>query len=106
MERVPLEQIFDLYRRRFGMESGFRQMPQVRARTTSTNPTWRLLLVGLAFLLYNVYLLFRQLAHTTRTYGQRLRRIWLSLGRMKRLIQRLLEQKFGLVEMPAVRLSG
>ena len=53
MDRVPLPQIFDLYRRRFGMESGYRQLHQIRARTTSPNPTWRLLLVGLGFLLYN-----------------------------------------------------
>ena len=29
MDHVPLPQIFDLYRRRFGMESGYRQMHQV-----------------------------------------------------------------------------
>ncbi len=99
MEGVPLNQIFDLYRRRFGMESGYRQLHQVRARTTSPNPTWRLLLVGLGFLLYNVYILFRQRAQTTRTYGKRSRRIGLTLGRMKRRIHRFLEQKFGIVEM-------
>ena len=102
MEQVPLHQIFDLYRRRFGMESGYRQMHQVRARTTSPSPTLRLLLVGLAFLLYNVYILFRPIAHTTRTYGTRLRRLWLTLGRMKRLIQRFLEHLWGTISMPQV----
>ena len=102
MDRVPLPQIFDLYRRRFGMESGYRQLHQVRARTTSPNPTWRLLLVGLGFLLYNIYILFRQRGQTTRTYGQRRRRLTLSLGHMKRMIQRFLEQKFGVTEMPQI----
>ncbi len=102
MERIPLPQIFDLYRRRFGMESGYRQLHQVRARTTSPNPTWRLLLVGLGFLLYNVYILFRQRGQTTRTYGQRRRRLTLSLGHMKRMIQRFLERKFGVTEMPQI----
>jgi len=102
MDTVPLHQIFDLYRRRFGMESGYRQLHQVRARTTSPNPTWRLLLVGLGFLLYNIYILFRQRGQTTRTYGQRRRRLTLSLGHMKRMIQRFLEQKFGVTEMPQI----
>jgi len=102
MDPVPLPQIFDLYRRRFGMESGYRQLHQVRARTTSPNPTWRLLLVGLGFLLYNIYILFRQRGQTTRTYGQRQRRLTLSLGHMKRMIQRFLEQKFGVTEMPQI----
>ena len=102
MDAVPLPQIFDLYRRRFGMESGYRQMHQVRARTASPSPTLRLLLVGLAFLLYNVYILFRSKAHTTRTYGTRVRRLWLTLGRMKRLIQRFLEGLWDTIAMPQV----
>ena len=102
MDAVPLPQIFDLYRRRFGMESGYRQMHQVRARTASPSPTLRLLLVGLAFLLYNVYILFRSQAHTTRTYGTRVRQLWLTLGRMKRLLQRFLEHLWGTIEMPPV----
>ena len=104
MDAVPLSQIFDLYRRRFGMESGYRQMHQVRARTTSPSPTLRLLLVGLAFLLYNVYILFRPRAHATRIYGTRVRRLWLTLGRMKRLIQRFLERIWGTIAMPQVAL--
>jgi len=99
MDRVPLPQIFNLYRRRFGMESGYRQLHQIRARTTSPNPTWRLLLVGLGFLLYNVYIFFRQWGQTTRTYGLRRRQLRLSLGHMKRMIQRFLEKKFGSVEL-------
>lgn len=101
MEAVPLAQIFDSYRRRFGMESGYRQMHQLRARTTSPSPTLRLLLVGLAFLLYNAYLLFRQIGHTTRAYGQRLRRIWLTLSRMKQLLQQLIIAKLGLKDLTA-----
>jgi hypothetical protein len=105
LDHIPLPQIFQLYRRRFGMESGYRQMHQIRARTTSASPTLRLLLVGVAFLLYNVYLLFRTKAHTTRTYGTRIRRLWLTLGRMKHLLQRFLEQIWGTIEMPQVAVS-
>jgi IS4 transposase len=48
-----------LYRQRFGIETSYRQMNQVRARTTSRNPTLRLLLVGLAFILVNLYVALR-----------------------------------------------
>jgi hypothetical protein len=98
MKRVPLAQIFALYRRRFGMESGYRQMHQIRARTTSANPTWRLLLVGVAFLLYNVYIRFRQNGRQVNPYDRRARTPWLSLKRMAHMIIRLIEQRLGVAD--------
>ena len=53
-------QVFELYRQRFGIETSYRQMNQVRARTSTRNPTIRLLLVGLAFVLFNLYITLRQ----------------------------------------------
>lgn len=44
-------QIFQFYHRRFGIESSYRQMNRVRARTSSTDPAPRLLYVGVAFLM-------------------------------------------------------
>ena len=41
--RTRPTQVFELYRQRFGIEPSYRQMNQVRARTTSRNPTLRLL---------------------------------------------------------------
>ena len=98
MERVPLTQIFSLYRRRFGMESGYRQMHQLRARTTSANPTWRLVLVGGALLLYNIYIYFRQNGRQANPYDRRTRATWLSLNRMAHMILRLIEQRLGIVD--------
>jgi putative transposase len=54
------------YRRRFAIESSYRQLRQVKPPTTSRDRTWRLLLIGLG-------LLFRQLwvlAQTDTTYRQ------------------------------------
>ena len=48
-------QIADEYRRRFGIETGYRLMNTVRARTTSTSAAWRLFLVALALLLLNLW---------------------------------------------------
>ena len=47
---TPPHQIFEWYRRRFGIESTYRQLNHVRARTASRSPVLRLLLVGLALM--------------------------------------------------------
>jgi IS4 transposase len=48
-------QVFEIYRQHFGIESSYRQMNQVCARTSTRNPVIRLLLVGLAFVLFNLF---------------------------------------------------
>ena len=58
--QTPLAQVFEWYRRRFAIETSYRQMHHLRARTTSRNPVWRLLLVGLAFILVNLYITLRR----------------------------------------------
>ena len=97
VEHIPPNQIFDLYRRRFGIESGYRQVEQLRARTASPSPALRLLLMGLALILLNVYMTLRQVWLTVRRYGSRVRRIWLTLRRLMLLLSRLLEQGFGVI---------
>lgn len=53
--KMSPHQIADEYRRRFGIETGYRLMNSVRARTTSTSAAWRLFLVALALLLLNLW---------------------------------------------------
>lgn len=92
---MPLRQVFERYRERFGIESSYRQMNDVRARTTTRNPAIRLLLVGLAFILVNLYVALRdRLATDTagRIYPVR---FWLSLRRLAFLLGRVVEQQFG-----------
>lgn len=52
---LALRKVHRLYRRRFGIESSYRCMRKVRAWTTSRNPTLRFLLIGLGFLLVNLW---------------------------------------------------
>jgi putative transposase len=52
---LPPLQVYEQYRLRFGIESSYRAMNEVRARTSSTSALFRLLLVGLAFLLLNLW---------------------------------------------------
>lgn len=92
---IQPHQIFTLYRRRFGIESGYRQLEQVRARTASASPALRLLLVGLALIILNVYMTLRQIWLTVHVYGSRVRRTWLTLRRLTLLLSRLIEHLFG-----------
>ena len=56
-----------LYRRRFGIETSYRQKNQAQACTTSKDPVYRLLLEGVAYLLRQVWVvLTEQLARQRR----------------------------------------
>jgi putative transposase len=52
---LPPHQIFQEYRQRFAIESSYRMMNQVRARTTSVSAALRLFFVALALLLLNLW---------------------------------------------------
>jgi len=93
-------QVFELYRQRFGIESSYRQMNQVRARTSTRNPVIRLLLVGLAFVLFNLYIALRQnLASALKQPLQLPKRFWLSLRRLALLLGRAIEHSWGTTEI-------
>lgn len=90
-------QVFELYRQRFGIESSYRQMNQVRARTSTRNPVIRLLLVGLAFVLFNLYISLRQnLSSALKQPLQLPKHFWLSLRRLAFLLSRAIEHLWGL----------
>jgi Transposase DDE domain len=51
----PLRWIRQTYRRRFGIESSYRQLHQARIRTSSRKPALRLVFMGVALVLRNVW---------------------------------------------------
>lgn len=53
------QQVRDQYRRRFGIESSYRQLRQVRIRTNTRNPALRFIYMALALLLTNIWCLLR-----------------------------------------------
>jgi DDE family transposase len=55
------QQVYQKYRRRFGVECSYRLLRQSRARTTSLNPALRFFLLGLALLMQNVWVKVRWL---------------------------------------------
>jgi len=96
---VQPHQIFESYRHRFGIESSYRQMNQVRARTTSRNPVIRLLLVGLAFVIFNLYIANRQyIAICLKNPAKPFSKFWLTLRRLARMLAHAVEYLFDLAD--------
>ena len=81
--------VFQTYRLRFGIEASYRQMHQGRIRTSTRRPILRLLYVGIALVLRNmwVWLHFEVLSRPRR--GRRL--ILLERLRFERMLHWLLQ---------------
>jgi putative transposase len=91
--------VYRRYRRRFGIESSYRQLNRLRARTTSRNPALRFLLLGLGFLLLNIWVMLRWLA--TRIISPGPARWDEDLFRLHRFIafmRRAIEQAIGTID--------
>jgi hypothetical protein len=97
---VEPHQVFEMYRQRFGIEASYRQMNQVRARTAARNPVVRLLLVGLAFILFNLYIALRQqVAICLKNPAVLVSKSWLTLRRLVRMIAHAVEKLFDLADV-------
>jgi hypothetical protein len=84
--------IFQFYRRRFGIESSYRQMNRVRARTSSTDPALRLLYVGVAFMILNLWVVLkRRMACDVHRHGKRHNHRGFTILRMCRFLIRAIE---------------
>ena len=57
-----VKKVAQRFRRRFGIERTYRQLAPLRARTTSRNPALRFFLLGVGFLLLNIWVILRFLA--------------------------------------------
>jgi Transposase DDE domain len=65
----------DLYRRRFAIETTYRQMNQGRVRTSTRNPLLRLLFVGIGLVLRNVWVWLHYNVLAKRQRGGRAQRL-------------------------------
>jgi hypothetical protein len=101
----PLRYVRRAYRRRFGIETGYRLMEQVRARTTSNRAIVRFLFIGLALLLVNIWIALHWIFLRHRGPGpRRVAREHFTLDRMARFLSRAVEAIYGVVS--AVDLPG
>lgn len=93
------KKVFQRYRRRFGIESSYRQLGRTRARTTSRNPALRFFLLGLALLLINIWVCLRWLISRLPSTGPA--RLDLNRFRLHRFIaflRRAIESAFGALD--------
>ena len=101
----PPPRVRKRYRRRFGIESSYRLMEQVRARTTSPSAALRFLLMGLALLIVNVWIRLHWLCLRLPGRGPRRVARWrFRLDRMARFLTRAIERHDGVitaVDLPA-----
>ena len=90
--------VHDTYRKRFGIESSYRQLNECRIRTSTRKPLLRLLYVGLALILRNVWV-WRHLNWLAirRGPGIFLRNDLLRLREMTLWLESLVAAEFGLV---------
>jgi hypothetical protein len=99
------------YRKRFGIETGYRQMRQAKARTSKKDVAYRLLLIGVALLLRQVWVwLTHQVARDRRLKPS----AWVAALPLAKLIgwlsdslkSRYKEQKAIRLESPLPQLTG
>jgi putative transposase len=96
----PLRRVRKAYRRRFGIETGYRLMEQVRARTTSNRAVVRFLFIGLALLLVNIWIALHWTFLRRRGCGpRRVARQHFTLDRMARFLSRAVEAIYGVVSI-------
>jgi putative transposase len=96
------EWVRQTYRRRFGIETSYRQLHQGRARTCSRNPAVRLFLVGVALLLRNVWVwLHYGVLSTPRRGGRRFNPERLSLKDLLLMLLHVAEEELGTIDLIA-----
>jgi hypothetical protein len=94
------DSVFTTYRLRFGIESSYRQMHEGRIRTTTRRPTVRLLFVGIALVLRNIWVWLHYTVLAMPRRGGRL--IMLERLRWETLLLWLLhvvEEAFGVADV-------
>jgi putative transposase len=88
------------YRLRFGVESSYRCMRSVKAKTSTRNPAVRLFFMALAFILVNLWILLRfrfcQIPQRGRS-GRPLDEARFRLGRFASFLQQAIERYLGIV---------
>lgn len=98
--KVSLNYIHQDYRKRFGIESSYRLKNLCRIRTTTKKPTLRLLFVGIAFLLVNIWVnfLWRRISRPRRG-GRLIYRELFPLKQMLAFLRQTIDRIFQVVEV-------
>jgi len=92
---LSISQVYEEYRLRFGIESSYRLMNEVRARTTSRNPALRLLLVGIAFILLNIWVYLKWILGKPRRGGRYIHKKVFLLSRLRLFLTEAVKEIYG-----------
>ncbi len=95
----------EVYRQRFAIETTYRQLHQARIRTTTRDPVRRLLYVGIALILRNVWVWLHQMVLARPRRGNR--EIHLDLLRFRRMLlwlAHVVEQRPGVRDAVTIQL--
>ena len=97
---IPIDRVFEEYRKRFGVESSYRLMNMARARTSSRNPKLRLLYVVVSLLLLNlwVYSKWKYLGEKRRG-GRKVANHKMTLQTMLNSINDAIKEIYGIIEI-------
>ena len=88
------------YRLRFGIESSYRLLEQVRVRTTSPNEALRFFCIGLALLLGSMWIALHWKHLQVRGSGpRRVAREHFPLERMTNFLRRAVEAIYGVISL-------
>jgi len=96
LEPPSFDWVKETYRQRFAIETTYRQLHQARIRTSTRDPVRRLLYVGIALILRNVWVWLHQMILARPRRGSR--EIRLDLLRFRRMLlwlAHVVEQKLG-----------
>jgi hypothetical protein len=98
----------EAYRRRFGIETSYRQMHEGQARTTTRRPIVRLLLIGIALLLRNAWVWLHRivLCRQSPNSSPAMRRDKLSLATLLIHLEHEVILLFGLADFPFALLQA
>ena len=89
--------MYEIYRLRFGIETSYRQLNEACIKTTTRNPTLRLLFVGIALILRNLWVWIHWCClATSRRGGRRLNLDKLRFRTLLMWLTHLAEQLFGI----------
>ena len=95
--------VYQTYRRRFGIETSYRQLHEAHIKTSTRDPTLRLLFVGIALILRNVWVwVHYQLLATPSRGGRKLNLGLLPFKTLLLWLAYLAVQTFGIVDSVAL----
>jgi Transposase DDE domain len=84
LQRPSFDWVRETYRQRFAIETTYRQLHQARIRTSTRDPVHRLLYVGIALILRNVWVWLHQMVLARPRRGRR--EVRLDLLRFRRML--------------------